>query len=129
MNQSKLLPFLIFGFLAVFVFSCKKDNPTPGDGTGYTDLQVYAVDANEQPIEGALVQLYSSEADRAADNNSVYAGLTGSHGFAYFSKLPPITFYASVKKDFGSGNVKTGTGDTGVPIKSKEQSAITVELK
>lgn len=129
MNKLRLLPVLIFGLLAVLVFSCKKDDDKTSGGTGNTDLQVYAVDANQNPIAGAMVTLYVTESDRDAQSNGTNSGLTGGNGFVYFSELTSLTYYVTVVKDFGSGVVKTAKADTGVPIKEKEQSAITVVLE
>jgi hypothetical protein len=123
MNKLRLLPVLIFGLLAVFVVSCKKDDDKLSGGTGNTDLQVYAVNANQEPIAGALVALYSSEADRDAQTNSISSGTTGNNGFVFFGDLSSLTYYVTVTKE-----LKSGKGDTGVPIKDKEQSALTVVL-
>ncbi len=129
MNKLRLLPILIFGLLAVFVVSCKKRDENPTTGTGNTDLQVYVVNSSEAPIVGASVNLYTSLSDRDAGTNPANTSLTGAKGFAYFSELAPATYYVTVVKDYGSGVVKTDSGDTGVPIKEKEQSAITIVLE
>jgi hypothetical protein len=129
MNKLRFVPVLVFSIAVVLFASCKKDKDRVDGGTGNTDLQVYAVDSTEKPIKDAVVYLYTSQADRDAAANSVNSSLTGTNGFVYFSELASTIYYVSVSKRFDSGALKTGVADTGVPIKDKGQTAITVVLK
>jgi hypothetical protein len=110
--------------------SCKKDKDESNEGTGNTDLQVYAVDSTGTPIKNAIVNIYLSQADRDANTNSINTSLTGTEGFAYFSQLASVVYYVSVIKHYDSNNVVTkGAVDTTLPIKNKDQTAVTVVLK
>ncbi len=128
MNKLRLLPVLLFALLVVLVTSCKKEDDKLNGGTGNTDLQVYVFNANSTPTSGAIVSLYTSQADRDAGTSLVNSGVTGQKGFVYFSDLPTFTYYVSVSYNNGA-TIKTGKSDTGVPIKEKEQSALTVVLE
>ncbi len=130
MNKLRFVPVLVFSLLVVLLVSCKKDKEDLSNGgTGHTDLQVYAVDSTEKPIKDAIVNLYSSQADRDAGTNSINSSLTGTNGFVYFSELGSVVYYVTVIKNYDSGVTKTAKSDTGVPIKEKGQTAITVVLR
>ena len=129
MNKLRLLPVLFFTLLIVLVSSCKKEDDVLNGGTGNTDLQVYVVNSKVAPISGAFVSLFVSKAARDANSNPINAGVTGEKGFVYFSELDPITYYVLVTYNNGISGAKTGKSDTGVPIKEKEQSALTVVLE
>ena len=129
MNKLRLLPVLLVALLVVLVTSCKKSEDPINGGTGNTDLQVYVLNSGNLPTSGAIVSLYTSQAARDAGTGSVNAGVTGSKGFVYFSELDPITYYVSVSYLNGLGSLQSGISDTGVPIKEKNQSAVTVVLQ
>lgn len=128
MNKLRLLPFLIFGLAAVLIVSCKKKEENPNGGTGYTDLQVYVVNTDKEPISGASVALYATKADQDAGTNSFKVSPTGTKGFVYFSELGIATYYITVSKVVNS-MIVTAKADTGIPIKGKAQSAVTVVLE
>ncbi len=129
MNKLRFVPVLVFSIAVVLFVSCKKNKDRVDGGTGNTDLQVYAVDSTEKPIKDEIENLNTSQADRDAAANSIKSSLTGTEGFVYFSELSSLTYYVSVTKRFDSGAIKTAASDTGVPIKDKGQTAITVVLK
>jgi hypothetical protein len=130
MNKIRLVPILTFALLVVLIASCKKSNNDPSGGTGNTDLQVYVLDSDQQVVQGALVSLYTSASDRNAGTNVVGSQITGTSGFIYFSKISPLTYYVSViKHSATSSTTETGNADTGVPIKSQEQTALTVVIQ
>jgi hypothetical protein len=129
MNKLRFVPVLVFSLVIILVVSCKKNKDNVNGGTGNTDLQVYAVDSTEKPIQGAVVSIYYSQADRDAGTNSINSSLTGTEGFVYFSNIGAVLYYVSVVKHYDSGVTKTAKGDTGVPIKYQGQTALTVVLK
>jgi hypothetical protein len=128
MNKIRLVSILTFALLVVLISSCKKSTHDPSGGTGNTDLQVYVLDSSQQVVQGALVTLYLSASDRDAATNVAYTQVTGTSGFIYFSKISATTYYVSVIKHSGN-TTKTGTADTGIPIKYQEQTALTVVLQ
>ena len=129
MNKLRFVPVLVFSLVVILLGSCKKNKDRIDGGTGNTDLQVYAVDSTEQPIKDAIVNLYATQADRDAGTNSVKSSLTGTEGFVYFSELGSQVYYVSVFKHYDSGLTQTAKADTGIPIKDKGQTAVTVVLK
>ena len=130
MNKIRFVSLFVLAVLVVSVSSCNKNKnePSASGGTGYTDLQVYVLDVNEKLVEGAFVSLYTSQSDRDAGTNAIGSDITGPKGFIYFSKVQPLIYYVSVVKNSG-GTLETGKGDTGVPIKQQEQSALTVVIQ
>ncbi len=129
MNKIRLVPVLAFALLIVLFSSChNKKNDAPYGGTGNTDLEVFVLDSNQQLVVGAAVSLFKSKADRDAGTNAIHSDVTGSKGFAYFSKITPTVYYFSAMKNYNS-TTKTGKGDTGVSIKESEQTAATVVLQ
>ena len=128
MNKIRLIPVLTVGLLVVLIFSCKKNKNAPSGGTGKTDLQVYVLNSNQQVVSGAVVSLYTSKSDRDAGTNAINSQTTSTKGFIYFSEVSAVTYYVSVTKQSGT-TTESGNGDTGVPIKSNEQTALTVVIQ
>lgn len=127
MNRIRLIPVLTFALLAVLIFSCKKNKNDPSGGTGNTDLQVYVLNSSQQVVSGAVVSLYTSKSDRDAGTNAINSQTTSAKGFIYFSGISAVTYYVSVTKQSGNAT-ESGNGDTGVAIKTNEQTALTVVI-
>ncbi len=113
---------LILLVLPIVLFSCKKDKDNLGS-SAFTAFKVYVVDGNGNAVEGALVTIYDNESNRDAKVNSIYQKTTRSEGYASFTEIEAITYFVSVQKENLSGE-----GDTAVPIKSLDETAITVVL-
>ncbi len=129
MNKIRLISSLTIAVVLGFMSSCNKDKDDAApSGTGNTDFQVYVTNNNNQLIDSAVVSLYASLSDRDAGTNVINSGSTGIQGFVFFSELSSTKYYVSVSAT-DNALTKSGKGDTGIPIKEKDQSAITVIVK
>lgn len=130
MKQLNYFSLIILLFVASFgVVSCKKNSEKrDGVGTGTTDLQVYVLNSESNLVSGAVVNLYTSESARDAESGAIKTYVTSGNGIGYFGDLEVLKYYVSVRKTFENGDVKIGKSDTGISIKEKEESAITITL-
>ncbi len=89
-NRRKLLS-LVLVVSALFAF--KADHPLP------TSLKITVLNELGNIVEGASVQLFTTDADYRAEENSVTeAQLTDKKGKVTFKKLEPIVYFVNVEK-------------------------------
>lgn len=65
-----------------------------------TDLEVYVVDINGNPVGGAKLTLYKSKEDYVKEENAIgEAEYTNKEGIGLFTKLEPTVYYIVARKD------------------------------
>lgn len=103
---------LSFVFVAITLFAFNDIGVLP------TSLKITVLNELGNPVEGASVQLFTTDEDYRAEKNAVRkAQLTDKKGKTTFKKLEPIVYFVNVEKgdknNDGAG-VQTDTLKTGL---------------
>ena len=112
MKKSKLVAFLSLTLVCISLFGFHTNDLLP------TSLKITVLNELGNPVEGASVQLYTSDEDYRAEKNPVSkAQLTDKKGKTTFKKLASIVYFVNVEKgdknNDGAG-VQTDTLKTGL---------------
>lgn len=77
---------------------------TPEEQLLSTKLRITVIDELGNPIEGATVTLYKSEAEYRANENEVQSAETDKKGRVTFKELEPIAYYMDARMDDKNNN-------------------------
>ena len=92
-----------------------------------TSLKITVLNELGNPVEGASVQLFTSDADYRAETNAISeVQLTNKKGKTTFKKLEPIIYYVNVEK--GDKN-NDGAGVQTDSLKSSLLNKVTIIIE